>query len=241
MPPHAHRRETDWRGRKGAKNRPPAAALSAASPDAAQPDRLDQPRAQLRRGRPADRALPALPRREGQGRNCHDHGRRLRHRRAGLAPRLRQSQALRPRHPAAVPPPGRGLPRLRHRGAVPDHAPGAAQLQLCRRLAAADGALAGPRTGAPQLPEGDGGLGHRAGGRRLCPRRQGLPRRRPRRDRNRVLRTPARRLLVAADQPAGRRLGRQPGQPPALRLPGAGGDPRRRRTRLHRRHPHGGG
>ncbi len=49
-----------------------------------------------------------------------------------------------------------------------------------------------------------------------------------------------RRLLVARDQPADRRVRRQPRQPAALHLPGAGRDPRRGRPGLHRRHPDGG-
>ena len=61
---------------------------------AEEPDHVDGARAELCRGRHADRPLPPLPCRKGQGRHRHDDDRGLGHRRRGQPRRLRQPARL---------------------------------------------------------------------------------------------------------------------------------------------------
>ena len=211
--------------------RPPAAAVPAQASDAAQPDHQHGARAGLFRGRAAQGPLPALPRREGQGRDRADDDRGLGDRGAGFAGRVRQSARLQGRDRAVAQAARRRLPRAWRRGDDPDHPSRPAHQLEPQRLAAGARRLAGARARPPLVPQGGRGLGPRA-------HRQGLRRGRgahaggrPRRHRDRGLRPSAGRLLVARDQPADRRLWRQPRQPPALHLRGARGDPGRGRRR----------
>ena len=84
-----------WIERKDdGQQRSAAPALPAQASDAEEPRHVDQPRAGLFRGRHAEGALPALPRREGQGRHGADHDGRLGDRLARQPGRLRQSARL---------------------------------------------------------------------------------------------------------------------------------------------------
>ena len=134
---------------------------------------------------------------------------------------------------------GRRLPRARLQGDDPAHPSRPPHRLEQGRLAAGAVGLAGARAGASLLSEAGRGLGPRPHRRRLCERCRAHAGGRPRRHRVRGLRPSAGRLLVAGHQPARRRLWRFAGQPPALHLAGDRRGARRRRSRFHRRHPHG--
>ena len=159
-------------------------------------------RAGLRRGRPAQGPLPALPRREGQGRHRADHDRGLGGGRRGFAAGVRQPARVPGRDRALAAAPRRRLPRARRRGDDPDHPSRPAHQLEPGRLAAGARALADPRAGAPLVPQGGRGLGHRAHRRGVRRRRGAHAGGRPRWHRDRGLRPPSGRLLVARDQPA---------------------------------------
>ena len=160
-----------------AEQRSAPPALPAEAPDAEEPRHVDQPRAGLFRGRHAEGALPALPRREGQGRHGADHDRRLGDRRARQPGRLRQSACLSRRDRAVARRTRRRLPRARLQGDDPAHPSRPPHRLEQGRLAAGAVGLAGARAGAPLLSEGGRGLGHRAHRRRLCERRRSACRR----------------------------------------------------------------
>ena len=94
-----------------------------------------------------------------------------------IAGGVRQSARLQGRDRAVDAAAGGRLPRAWRRRDDPAHASRAAHRLEQGGLAAGAGALADPRTGAPGVPQGDRGLGHRPHRRRLCGARRSACRR----------------------------------------------------------------
>ena len=138
--------------------------------------------------------------------------------RRGQPAGVRQPPRLRRRHRPVDPADDRRGPRARRGVHDPAHPPRPAHRMGAGRLAAGARPVAAARAGPPGGAQGGRGLGHRPHRRQVRRRRRADAGRRHGRHRDRVLRAPVRPVLVAADQPAHRRVRRVDREPPALRL-----------------------
>ena len=160
-------------------------------------------RAGVLRGRHAQGALPAVPRREGQGWPGDDDDRRAR--RSCRRTARRRSATSTPTATRSCRGSGRMTDEVHEHGA-------AAMIQIShlgRRTGWGQDdwlpvrrAVGGARTRAPGHPEGGRGLGHRPHRRPLRRRRRADAGRRHGRHRDRGVRAPVRPVLVAGHQPA---------------------------------------
>ena len=186
------------------------------------------------------RPLPALPRREGQGRHRPDDDRRVDDRRRPTAPPVvRQPARRRRRHRAVDPAAGRPDARARRGGDDPAHPPRPAHrwddgdwLPASRRRRVREPAHRA-------LPEGDRGLAiSTASSRDFADGGPALQGGRPRRHRDRGLRPPDRPVLVAARPTSGRtEYGGSLENRMRFSIEVLEAIRGRGRRRLHRRHP----
>ncbi|MCG3201297.1 MAG: hypothetical protein NFCOHLIN_01163 [Gammaproteobacteria bacterium] len=196
----------------------------------AQPGDEHSARTGLHAAGAAHRALHALPRREGQGRDRADHVRRLLLHLAGLPGLLRPARLHgRLRHPG-IPGLRRARARARRGADDPAHAHGPAHALGRGRLVAAGLPGLPPRAGASLLAEGDGRARHPARQARLRRGRPPLQGRWARWSRTvRRARASHRSVLVAFGQQPTRPVRRVAGEPHAVRPGGLRGGAQDRR------------
>ena len=222
------------------RERSAAPALQAEAPDPQEPHHEHEPRLRPRRGRHAERALSALSRDEGEGRDCAHHVRRLVQRLARVRVATAADQPLRRARRRALPAVLAAHPRPRHCPDVPGKPCRRAGRALRGRGARAHRSVARARDIASGFREGNGRARHRAGRGRLRRGGGAVQGGRARRHRDLRRRAPHRPVPLAGDQSPQRQVRRLGRESLPFRADGARGDPQARGRGLHRRHalPH---